>query len=79
MHRCLRLKNDPGITELSQKALEARKAGRKLHMLKDSHVQHIDYEFGDNTEIDFDSWIPVEVIRKKSSERMFNSINCNMH
>ena len=56
--------NYPGVAELSQKVLEARKAERKLHMLKDLQVQHVDYEFGDNAEIDFDCWIPAEDVRK---------------
>ena len=48
VHGYLRLGNDPGIVELSQKVLEARNAERKWCMLKDSQLQHIYYEFGGN-------------------------------
>ena len=75
VHGCLRLKDDPGITELSQKALEGRKAEHELHMLKELQVQHANYEFEDPMETESDEWIPVEFIKKTSGQRTFNTID----
>ena len=67
-HGCLRLKDDPGITELSQKVLEGRKAECKLLMPKELQVQRVDYEFEDPIETEHDEWIPVEFIKNIRSK-----------
>ena len=63
VHGYLRLKEDPGITELSQKALEGRKADHKLRMLIELETQDINYEFEHHMELE-DEWIPVDLIKK---------------
>ena len=72
---CLTLKDDPRITELSQKVIEGRKAEHKLLMLKELQAQRIDYEFEDPMETEHDERIPVEFIKKTSGQRMFNTID----
>ena len=51
-HVGLRLKDEPGIAEFSQKMLETRKAERKLVMLQCPQVQEMYCKIGDLMEIE---------------------------
>ena len=63
VHGCLRLKDDPGITELSEKVIEGRKSERKLRVLIELEIQDINYEFEQHMESEHDEWIPIDLIK----------------
>ena len=58
------LKDDPGIAELLQKALETWKAEHKLLIVKELQVKKTDCVFEDPIETEYVEWIHLECVKK---------------